>query len=91
MKIMNYECVCRIPHVRLITDMMYAQYGSSIVYYCRFQWIRACHMDTSPDVGNPRGIKSSGTSRTQDIEESLLRKVHASDPLHFTFRFLLVF
>jgi hypothetical protein len=45
----------------------------------------------SLDVRDLRGIYTSGTSRTQNIEESLLWKVHAADPLHFTFRFLLVF
>lgn len=43
------------------------------------------------DVRDLRGIHTSGTSRTQNVEESLLWKVHAADPLHFTFRFLLVF
>ncbi len=45
----------------------------------------------SLDVRDLRGIYTSGTSRTQNIKESLLWKVHAADPLHFTFRFLLVF
>jgi len=45
----------------------------------------------SLDVRDLRDIYTSGTSRTQNIEESLLWKVHAADPLHFTFPFLLVF
>ena len=47
--------------------------------------------EKSLDVRDLRGIYTSGTSRTQNIEESLLWKVHAADPLHFTFPFLLVF
>lgn len=54
-------------------------------------------MDPNASHGQSLGVRdlldiyTSGTSRTQNIEESLLWKVHAADPLHFTFRFLLVF
>ncbi len=72
--------------VLLIADMLYAQEGSG-VYIC----IRTRHKGVSLGVRDHRDIWTSGTSRTQNIEESLLWKVHAADPLHFTFCFLLVF
>jgi hypothetical protein len=77
-------------HVLLIVDMLYARDGSGVYITAdsngseRITW-------TSLDVRDLRGIHTSGTSRTQNIEESLLWKVHAANSLHFTFRFLLVF
>jgi hypothetical protein len=61
----------------------------SILLYARMD-PNASH-GQSLDVRDLRDIYTSGTSRTQNIEESLLWKVHAADPLHFTFPFLLVF
>jgi hypothetical protein len=90
MKIMNYECACLITHVWLIADMLYARDGSDVYITVGSNGSGASH-GQSPGVRDLRGIYTSGTSRTQNIEESLLGKVHAADPLHFTFRFLLVF
>ncbi len=73
--------------MRLIADMLYARDGSGV-------YITVCFNGSqgqSLDVRDLRGIHISGTSRTQNIEEGLLWKVHAADPLHFTFPFLLVF
>lgn len=78
---------CFFAHVLLIADMLYARDGSGVYIIV----IQTHHMDQSPDVRDLRGIYTSGTSRTQNIEESFLWKVHATDPLHFTFSFLLVF
>jgi hypothetical protein len=89
-KTMNYECACLFAHVLLIVDMLYARDGSGV-------YITAGSNKSEPitwaslDVRDLRGIYTSGTSRTQNIEESLLWKVHAANSLHFTFRFLLVF
>jgi len=87
---MSYECAYLFTHVLLIADMLYARGGSSV-------YIIVARMDPDAshgrglDVRNLRGIYTSRPSRTQNIEERLLWKVHAADPLQFTFRFLLVF
>ena len=47
--------------------------------------------EMSPGVDNLRGTYASAVFCTQDIEECLLGKVHAADPLQFTFCFLLIF
>ena len=89
-KTMSYERGCHFAHVLLIADMLYAQDGSG-VYISVDSNGSECITWASLDVCSLLGIGTSRTSRTQNLEESLLRKVHAADPLHFTFPFLLVF
>lgn len=89
-KTMSYERGCHFAHVLLIADMLYARDGSG-VYISVDSNGSECITWASLDVCDLLGIDTSRTSSTQNIEESLLWKVHAADPLHFTFPFLLVF
>ena len=89
-KTMNYECACHSVHVLLIADMLYARDGSSVYIIVGSNGSESIKW-ASLDVRDLRGIQTLGTSRTQNIEESLLWKFHAANPLHFTFRFLLIF
>jgi hypothetical protein len=89
---MSYEGVCLIARVMLIADMSYARVGrvmyitvDSISGSERIRWT---NLD---DGANLHGVETSGASHTQDIEECLLGKVHATYFFHLTFRFLLVF
>jgi hypothetical protein len=59
------------------------------VAVCIASALRAYHRILG--IGGPRGINTLRALGAQDVVERLLRKVHATDPLHFAFRFLLVF